>query len=338
MIDLLVVCRFALHGALAFVLFVGVNWLGPRSKAFGYVSLHAVPRASDPPSTVFNVVFRAAAPVALVLLTATALYAVGWDPMVEGIWAVPVYYFGGSLVFNLALGRWLILNWVRELGQAALSIGTVALLYKRVIEDRDTLMPDAEAIVAELWIIVALFIYAVLNGVKFEWKGSIERSDRYIESAYERYRATWGEVVSAELPVKGAGPDPFVESVVYAVMIYEGFNRPPRVQRAERWIQRVWPGRPRTLGPMQVRSAIPMTDEQSVRVGVRRVAAVIAEAQDSPSSYQPSMYDVAHQVYQDYNPGERYAEDVAAVHDVLIRQHYPALAEALEGSYGSYAR
>lgn len=322
--------RAAVHIALAGTLFWGVNWLGAHSKTFGYVSLHPVPRATDPPTTLFNVLFRTGAPVAFVLLAATGLYAVGWDAAVQGIWAVPVYYFAGRLALNLFLGRGVVLNWGRELGQAAVSIGAVALLYDRIIRNRDTLMPDPEAVVAEIWITLALFVYVVLNGVEFGRAGAVRRSEHYIDSAYERYRRLYGHVVSRALSTQGTPPDPFTESVVYAVMIYEGFNRPPRVQALERVLQRVWPNTPRTVGPMQVRSAVPMADEASVRAGVERIRQVVERTRDGAVP-PPAMFDLAFEVYRDYNPDDGYVEDVANVHDVLVRRHYPKLANAPGG-------
>ena len=324
---LLTIERVVVHLALAGTLFWVVNWLGARSAAFGYVSLHPAPRASDPPGTLFNVVFRACAPVAFVLLAATGLYAVGWDAMVRGIWAVPVYYFGGRIALNLLLGRGAILNWIRETGQAALSIGVVALLYDRIIQNRDTLMPDAEAVVSEMWIIVALFLYAVLNGVEVGAKGAARRSERYIDRAYGRYRERYGTVVADALSAGGSRPDAFTESVVYAVMIYEGFNRPPQVQALERWLQWVRPATPRTVGPMQVRSAIPLTDAESVRAGAERIRDVFARARARTDPHTAlGAYDAAQLVYADYNPDDGYVEDVSNVHETLVRLHYPSVA------------
>ena len=203
----------------------------------------------------------------------------------------------------------------------------MALLYDRILQDPDTLMPGLDTVVAEIWIAVALFLYAVLNGVEVGAKGADRRSVSYIDQAYARYRDLYGATVAEALAPDGGRPDPFAESVVYAVMIYEGFNRPPRVQALERWMQRALPGRPRTVGPMQVRSAVPMTDAASVRAGTERIRDVIVRERGGSDRILP-LYDVADAVYRAYNPDDRYAEDVSNVHRTLVQRHYPTLAEA----------
>ena len=317
-----------LHAALAFGLYQVVNWVGARSKTFGYVSLRPIPQTDGAPA--FNVLLRVGAPVAYLLLVSAALYAVRGDPWVREIWSVVALYFAGRIALNVWLGRRLRMNWARELGQAALSTGVAWLLYDKVIRHRETLLPDAKTVAAELWVIVALFVFSLLNGVRLNPSGSEGRARRYVADVYRRYRQQYGEIVEGGLPLRGGEPDRLAESIVYAVMIHEGFNRPPRAQKVERWLQRVFPTRPRTLGPMQVRTVVPLTDDESVRLGVERVVGVYQQAVGGTSQTggpvgSMTVFDIARAVARDYNRDDDYIADVAGIHGMVVTAFYPGL-------------
>lgn len=302
----------AAHVALAWGLFRLVNWLGGHSQAFGYVALRATPQPDPAPA--FNLALRAGTPLVYLLVVSAALYAVGADVLVGGIWAVVPLSLGGRIALNVWLGRGLRMDWRKTLGRAALSSGAAWVLYDRVVRHRETLLPSVEDIAGELWVIVALFVYAVLNSVQAPSAETEGRSRRYIARAYRDYAARYGGVVRDVLAAGSGRVDPAVEAVVYAVMIVEGFNRPPRVQRAERLLQRATPWASRTVGPMQVRSAVPLTDDESVRRGAARLADAVGRHRET--------WDPAGAAAAEYNRDDGYVADVRGVHAVVVELFY----------------
>jgi hypothetical protein len=104
------------HFALAILLFLGVNWIGEHSSAFGYLrlSLHV----GEVPAPAFNFVLKALAPTVYIIIVSTVCYVLKRENLVQGIWLVAAYYFVFRLLFNIAFGRAALLDWFSLLTQA----------------------------------------------------------------------------------------------------------------------------------------------------------------------------------------------------------------------------
>src|SRR3954466_13707384 len=149
---------------LAVLLFFAINWVGEHSGTFGYLKLGLSVREDSAPA--FNFLLKALAPTVYVILLATVFYAIYRDGLVRNIWLLSVYYFAFRLAFNLVLGRAALLNWFSVVGQSAVGIGASYLAYHHVVMPRKPLFPSTESIGNQLWVIVALFVYAVFNNVR----------------------------------------------------------------------------------------------------------------------------------------------------------------------------
>ena len=247
------------HLGLAVFLFFSVNWIGEHSSSFGYVQLTLSVRGDTSPA--FNFILKTLAPTAYIVLVATFFYLLHRDAFVRSVWLVAVYYFGFRLVYNILMSRARLLNWFNVAIQAALGISVAYAAYLHLILPRHPLFPGVESIGNQLWIIIALFVYATLNNIRTSSAGSTRRKNRYLLSRFNDLRGKYGKMIDGQFPER------YMELVAYAILIYETFNRPWLARSVERV---VFPWLSKTLGPMQVHTKTKLSDRESVAVGTQR--------------------------------------------------------------------
>jgi hypothetical protein len=309
---------------LAVVLFFVINWIGEHSLSFGYLKLGLRVREDSAPA--FNFLLKALAPTVYVILIATAFYAFHRDRFTHGIWLLAAYYFVFRLLYNLLLGRARLLNWFSTLTQAAMGVGGAYLAYVYLVIPRKPLLPGAESVGNQLWIIVALFLYAVFNNVRTASTKTVRRKNKYLRSRIDNLRKTYGSLVDKQFPER------YMELVAYAVLIYETFNRPALVRFAERL---VFPWASRTLGPMQVRTATRLSDRESVAVGTQQLREAFEATKTELHDRPASRYQVIRLALAKYNRDENYIGEVLDVLHTLWAQVTPEYRNEFETMYPS---
>lgn len=84
------------------------------------------------------------------------------------------------------------------------------------------------------------------------------RCNAFVQETYARAESLYGSII------RKATSDRTFQLTIYAVLIYENYCRPPVIRALERL--RFWK-KDRTTEVMQVASAEPLTDEESVKQG-----------------------------------------------------------------------
>lgn len=312
------------HLALAILMFYSLNWIGKLAQPSGYLALDIFLKRDNAPA--FNFIFRVFGPVVFLLIAACFLYLAKLDRFVQNIWLVIVYQLAFRLIFNLSFGRYLLLNFRRELLIWGVSIGSSWLLYEFVIQDPKYLFPDYKSIADNLWVLVALFLYSTLNNLKFDDGESRRRKNQYLYSAYGDYKHQFHSNIS------DVTKNTLIESIIYSILIYEGFNRPRVARIAERLLPH-WEGK--SIGPMQIKTDRRISDEESVQLGAQRVANAYEDAFNSGSQkakeknkeFNPTENSshrryVILRVAAEYNRDDTYATEIENVHDILSKEFY----------------
>lgn len=317
----------AFHVGLAVLLFFIMNWIGGyAATSSSYYQISYFDRHEEAPA--FNIVFRVLAPSVYLIIVAATLYAVGLNYFVTGLYLVVLYQALLRWLFNLAWGRRLLVRWGRQVVIATASLLLAFVCYRQILTDPARVLPDFSTIANELWIAVALFLYATLNKVQVPDGANERKKRRYIEARYRKFRQRYGTVIKEHIRNHS------LEPLVYSVLIYESFNRPAFVQFIERWV--LFPiGLSRSLGPMQVRVSERVSDEQSVVLGVQGLANLyrrsLKRAKEEygvhlSGDWQPSDAYVLRRAMEmalgAYNVRSDYPAEVLAIHHILAESHY----------------
>jgi len=317
---------FILHIVLAVGLFYIINWVGRHSFSFGYMQLSVFEKTDDAPA--FNFIFRIAAPLVYILLVSSILYTFNFDWIVQDIYRIVIYYFAFRYIFNISLGRAMLLNWKGELFISLSSITAAYLLYDKLISTKQRLIPDFNTISNELWIIILIFLYSVLNKVQVTSEGTEKRIKNYLRRAYNKYKYKYGSIIESKVE------DRTLEALVYAIMIYESFNRPRIVRGVERLFFRL--GKSKTLGIMQVTTNKRISDEESIELGIEKILNDYNLAYKNTVEGNPEWddysirYEVLSETVRNYNPDYQYVSEVLTLHDSILNEFYAEEVKELQ--------
>lgn len=315
---------FVVHWLLATAMFFALNWIGKLAQPSGYLTLDIFVKRDNAPA--FNFIFRVFGPIVFIVLAACLLYIAGLDRYVHNIWLVIVYQLIFRLGFNLSFGRYLLLNFRREVLIWLVSIGSGWILSENVIQHKEYLFPKYSDIANNLWVLVALFLYSTLNNLSFDEQRGKRRKNQYLYSAYGDCKHQYRNVISE------ITQDRLVESIIYSILVYEDFNRPSAARIFEHLL---FPWKSKTLGPMQIDTERRISDIESVRLGAQRVITGYQDAlktgaekakakgkEFDPTTNQSHRLYVILRVAAAYNKDDTYATEIENVHAILSKEFY----------------
>jgi len=301
------------HLLLAVVLFFLVNWIGRHSISSGYLQLSLFAKTDEAPA--FNFLFRVFAPIVYLVVVASLLYYLHRDDLVRGFFLVAVYYVLIRGAFNILTGRGRLLNWASQLVVGLAVCWISYLAYTNLISQKHSLLPDFASIGNELWIIVLVFLYQAANKITLSPTGTLRRKHLYLERRYHSLRRQYGAIIEQE-----ASGFRIVGDLAYAVLIYETFNRPT----VYRWIESavLFPFRlSKTLGPMQVQTDRRIDDEESVRLGVRKLRSDYRDLGGSPEGDPYLLQDHVIRTLKRYNVRSDYPNEVYLLYIQVASRH-----------------
>ena len=294
------------HVALAVVLFFIVNWIGARAISVGYMQMSIVIQEDTAPA--FNFLFKVLAPVVFIVLCAVGFEAIGLASFNKNIYFITIFYWAFRVLFVICTSRGKLTNWWEQIIYWTASIGLSLWVYS-LLESVERILPSPRSLLDQLWILIIIFVYSILNKVQISREGTIKRKNNYILSRYTTFKKKYDTII------KEFFHNDFYEALTYSIMIYEDFNRPIIV----RWIEylRFWITRkPHTLGIMQVTTDKFIDNEESIKQAMQVIhnlgADFIKEYSDSKyREYYTSVSSSASYIAQKYNGGGgKYQEEV----------------------------
>lgn len=256
-IDIILV-QFVLGVALFFI----VNWIGRHSYSIGYMQISMFLQVEESPA--FNFVFRILSPVVFIFIASAILYTLGLDRYVKNIYFVSIYYLGFRVLFNLLTNRGILMNWPRQILQWVAIISICYFSYSKIIVNKTNIFPDFDSLSNELWIIILLFLFQVLNSIRISSDNTKKRKKAYIVSRYKSFYKEYQKLIEEQIANKK------LQALVYAIMIYEDFNRPKAARLIEN-AKFLATKKEHSLGIMQVKTTELIGDKESVQLGVAKI-------------------------------------------------------------------
>ena len=197
---------------------------------------------------------------------------------------------------------------------------------KQLISEQKFFFPATAELGGALWLGIAAFLYATFNTVSKPGQATHRRKSAYLDS-----RFAWAES-KFDAVIRTVAESSELQALCYSVLIYEDFNRTRLHRFLERALFKI--GRARTLGVMQVRTDRPISDEESVELGCKKLVRAYREELvrlQSDSDSWESMFNGSRNAVRaaaaDYNRDDTYVHEVMAMFAVVVERHYPDVAE-----------
>ena len=301
---------FLFQFCLAILLFFVLNWIGRSAYSLGYLEISLFSKVDEAPA--LNFLLRVLTPIVYLVLVSTLLYSFHLDVLTDNIFMVSVYYIVFRLAFNLMTGRGRLLNWKQQILYWIPIVILSTFVYDKFISTKQTLIPDFKTSVNELWVVIALFLFQISNKSQFRSKSSEERHLSYLGARVKQLQRKYGAIVDQKIS------NDRLKGLVYAIMIYESFNRPRIIRWAEWLFSHI--GKAKTLGIMQVRTDQPIGDRESVIIGIDKLVSDYTEImrQDNPREWK-----VESELVERYNAGSGYKDEIDRIWTFVMIQAFP---------------
>lgn len=258
-----------LHFFLGVLLFFIINWIGKHSYSVGYMEISIFLKVEEAPA--FNFLFRVISPIIYLFIISALLYKIGLDKFVTDVYFISIYYVVFRLVFNLLTNRGLLMNWYRQF-LYWISIITISYFsYSEIIYKKENILPNFETISNELWIIILIFLFHTFNQIRISSDKTVKRKENYLKNRLSFFKKKYSDLVNEKVE------NDKLKSIVYAIMIYEDFNRPKAVRIIENARFKLT-GKKHSLGLMQVQTTKYINDRMSVELGIDKIKSAYLNA------------------------------------------------------------
>lgn len=324
---------------ISILLFFLMNLIGKHSPvSLKYMQISNFLDTDEAPA--FNFLFKVLTPVVSIIIISAILYSVNLDNYTKNIYLVSVYYIFFRWGFNIAIGRGMLLNWKKQIFYAVFIIGISYFTYINLIIYKKNLLPDFTTIANELWIIIIVFMYTLINNISIATTGAEKRKYRYIGSIFNNIKTKYSTTIKTV-----TGPNIRITQIIYAIIIHENFNR-PKIYRLLENLYGIINNKPKTYGIMQIKSDKPIDDLKSVELGCKKIMAdfealipkYLQDADkykdESKSEYwlnylESGMLDKEYQsnLIRTYNHCDDYTYEIVELADYLNEKFYENIEE-----------
>lgn len=304
-------------------LFFLINWIGKHSYSIGYMEISIFVKTEEAPA--LNFLIRVLTPIVYIIIASTILYYFGLDKYVWNIYLANIYYILFRLLFNLITNRGLLLNWYRQFLYWIAIVVISFFTYEKLIKVKANILPDFTTVSNELWIIILIFMFQVANNLRFSQEATQKRKDNYLKSRYHYFKKLYGQLI------KDLTQNEILESIVYAVLIYEDFNRPKIARQVENFKFRLTK-KPHTLGVMQVKSDKLISDLESIKLGTEKIVNAYKKYLDNPTETDSTYFEwyAKNFIINDYNVGTSYNGEVNDLADIIKDTFYKDTNDTLD--------
>lgn len=308
----------AIQGIVALIMFFVTNWLGGHTPVDrGYVTLSLI--AADDTMPAFNFVFKTLTPlVQYILFIALCQIVTPLAFLLANSYMIIVYYWLYRGLYYILRGAFHLANWPIFLLYMIVSVGIAIWIYG-FVESVDSILPDKEALRDQLWILIAIFVYQVVNGLQINRTGTEDRKHRYALSKYHEFAKKYSEVVDANCEYEVDA------DLLYAIMIVENYNRPPLVRMVENLKFRLSHKR-MSLGIMQVKTDKMIDDKESIRQAAGIISKLrqeyIGNRNEEELGALERLGSYIHTLAEKYNGGNwEYAREVREIFETINSMH-----------------
>lgn len=309
----------------AIILFFLINIIGRFAPVDSkYYQITSFLETDEAPA--FNFSFRILTPVVFIILLSTILYHLNLDGYVKDIYWISIYYVSFRGIFNIIVDRADLVNWKKQILYAMCTVGATYLIYEKLISKKENLLPNFSDIANELWIIILIFLYNMINNLQVSDKGAEHRKFRYIRNKFNHLTQQYSNIIDTKTK------NVRLRQIIYAIMIHKNFNR-PKIFRFFESLKSKFSKTEVSLGIMQVKSDVSITDLKSVEKGVAILLAKVEvlltsfneeNENNQKDPYQTEYLDHNYQskLVREYNHCDDYTYEILDLADYINEKFY----------------
>lgn len=246
--------------------------------------------------------------VALVLLY-WLVSRLGWEMMLKKLWLfVGFYYLYRTILICLVLRRKELYNVKYELCMFVFTVVTEYFVWNYFLIVEDNIFLPISELRNEIWLAVLVIIYKFIEMfvdqvVHQKDVVTEQMMKKYVAKQFDRFYGKYSDCVEINYDNR------LLCILLYAIMIFENFNRVKVIRGLERI--KIWMGKTATTGIMQVKSDKYLSDEESIKLAYKMIESDIVGEDQLIADEQIQSY-----AWQ-YNPSDDYAQSVAFIYRLL---------------------
>jgi len=298
--DYTMLCAIVQWGV-AILAFWLINKLGEKAVSVGYMSMGL--QVEDETAPAFNLLYKTLAPVFCQIIFIAGCQVVNAPSLINHNYLIIVYYWVLRTAVVVVTEKARLTNWLLHLVYIAISL-TLSYGVHVFSMQMDKIYPTVSTLRDQLWIIVVLFVYGIVNEMKIARNTTEKRKTHYILNRYHKFFSKYGEQVR-----NFWGGNQQMEVLTFSIMIYENFNRSPFVRMIERLVAKV-KGGVFSTGIMQVRCSEVLSDYDSVCLALQKMYR-------ANEGCNGNSYCRNYEILKDYNPDTNYIDAVEDIYNII---------------------
>lgn len=237
------------------------------------------------------------------------------------LWLIVPFYWAIRFFYVVIKNYFLIINWKYELFSFSVSLLLAVIVFFcliiPLIDAGESVFVPITALRDAVWYGILAYIAVSIWNIGKSLFGAytlfpMEKRRQIVFKKYDKFSQKFGsyilETVNQNYPKDKDGKKQFI-CFLYAIMIYEDYNRPWCLRCAERILKVLFPKREMTLGIMQIKTKTYISDLQSIDLAVEKLSAVYCRyLHNAPFEH----------AVLDYNPSDEYADEVYAIYEMIL--------------------
>lgn len=253
-------------------------------------------------------------PLVYMVLVAGIYSTLGWNHLTDNLFFIPVFEcILRTIYVNRFLNQDSLINHKYYYMINAITIFLSYLLYIGFISKVDSVLPSANEFRTEIWFLIIIFFYISfkdrihLDFLK-EKSTFSDKREEYIVMSYAKLKNQFRSVVEVK-------DNKNIETLLYAIMVYENLVTPPAMRKFHSYIYR-FTNREVKSGIMQLESKTYLTDKESIALSSKKLRR-ITDKMKQDKKLKLTGDKKQEYILMKYKNNMEYAKNVLAIYHVI---------------------
>lgn len=259
-------------------------------------------------------------PTVYMAILCAVFQSLGWMKTCYSLWMIVPFYWLLRALCMFIKNILLYSNWLYEVIALLMSVilgeGVFFLLLKPLMDKKENVFISHEELRDAIWYAIIAYVLKILWDAYKIYLNSENIYPQYlrrktVRKKYAKFSEKYGNIVESAINDNWPeGEDGLAEVVklIYAIMIFEDYNRPQAFRIIEYIIKVFTPKKMMSLGIMQVQTKKLISNEKSIILGVEKIINAYFVQDDE---------DKILYVIDDYNYYGDNSEDIKVIYDML---------------------